>query len=77
MGSTSGIYIVSAACAEIIADVFMCPFEMIKVQMQTNSTSSPQTIRMALKDLLQRGSHHGHPLPVELTPCPPGETERG
>jgi solute carrier family 25 (mitochondrial phosphate transporter), member 3 len=31
----SVIYVASAATAEMIADVFMCPFEMIKVKIQT------------------------------------------
>ena len=28
-------FLVSSACAEVIADVFLCPFEALKVRMQT------------------------------------------
>jgi solute carrier family 25 (mitochondrial phosphate transporter), member 3 len=48
--SQSTIYVLSAASAEAIADVFMCPFEMIKVQMQTNP-HFPQSIRPAFLEL--------------------------
>ena len=46
-GSRSSlIYVISAASAEAIADVFMCPFEMIKAQMQTNP-NFPRTLKPA------------------------------
>jgi solute carrier family 25 phosphate transporter 3 len=36
----TAIYVVSAGCAEAIADVLMCPWEMLKVKIQTSSSSS-------------------------------------
>lgn len=36
------IYITSAGCAEAIADILMCPWETLKVQMQTTSTHHPR-----------------------------------
>ena len=44
------IYMVSAGCAEAIADVFMCPWEMLKVKVQTSQPceSFPTRFRPAL-----------------------------
>jgi solute carrier family 25 phosphate transporter 3 len=34
-------FLLSSACAELIADVFLCPFESIKVRMQTQTPDKP------------------------------------
>lgn len=35
------VYVSAAACAEIVADVFMCPWEMLKVKVQTAGVVAP------------------------------------
>lgn len=50
--TTASSYLLAAATAELIADVFMCPFETIKVKMQTDPTF-PRTILPALRLLLE------------------------
>lgn len=42
------IYIVSAACAEAIADVLMCPWEMLKIRTQTDP-NFPKTFLQGLR----------------------------
>lgn len=37
------IYLVSAGCAEAVADILMCPWETLKVQMQTSSSHQPSS----------------------------------
>jgi solute carrier family 25 phosphate transporter 3 len=49
----SAIYIVSAACAEAIADVLMCPWEMVKLKMQTSS-NFPTRLGPALVLMMQQ-----------------------
>jgi len=34
-------FLVSSACAEFIADIFLCPFESVKVRMQTATAEKP------------------------------------
>jgi len=48
------IYLTSSGMAEAVADVFMCPWEIIKVQMQTSTSSSPPRLGTALLSLLQQ-----------------------
>merc|ERR1711957_588829 len=39
-------FLVSSACAEVIADVMLCPFEALKVRMQTSGAGTfPKTAR--------------------------------
>jgi solute carrier family 25 phosphate transporter 3 len=33
-------FAVSSACAEVIADTFLCPFEAVKIRMQTDMTGA-------------------------------------
>ncbi len=47
------IYITAAGCAEAVADVLMCPWETLKVQMQTANQRSPQ-LMPAMTSLFQR-----------------------
>jgi solute carrier family 25 phosphate transporter 3 len=49
----SVIYVASAGCAEAIADVFMCPWEMLKVQVQT-SNQFPRRFGPALVAMMQQ-----------------------
>lgn len=53
--NTFWIHLISAASAEAIADVFMCPWEMIKVKMQT-SPQFPSRIGPAIATLLLQTS---------------------
>ena len=50
------IYMVSAGCAEAIADVFMCPWEMLKVKVQTAQPceSFPTRFRPALFAMIKQ-----------------------
>jgi len=50
----TAIYIVSGASAEAIADVFMCPWEMLKVKVQTSSSSFPARFGPALAAMIQQ-----------------------
>lgn len=68
MSHKSLIYVASAAIAEGIADIFMCPFEMIKVKMQTATIStsksssfpSGSTIK-AFQYMIQHRHEYGFP----------------
>lgn len=53
----TAIYIVSAGSAEAIADVLMCPWEMLKVKIQT-TTSTTTTTLLQQQHLLLRRHHH-------------------
>jgi solute carrier family 25 phosphate transporter 3 len=67
------VYVTAAASAEAIADIFMCPFEMLKVKMQTNitgssstlsrstSTSFPQKFLPALKEMIVNRKKYNFP----------------
>lgn len=46
------IFLLSSGCAEAVADVFMCPWEIIKVQMQTSQTNV--RLGSAIGSLVQR-----------------------
>jgi len=62
------IYIVSAGSAEAIADVFMCPWEMLKVKVQTSQSGSfPSQFRPALASMIQQRSNLNFPF-GSLTP---------
>jgi solute carrier family 25 phosphate transporter 3 len=56
----SVIYIASAGCAEAIADVLMCPWEMLKVQVQTSSRF-PNRFGPALMVMIQQQQMLGFP----------------
>jgi solute carrier family 25 (mitochondrial phosphate transporter), member 3 len=49
------VYVAAAATAEALADVLMCPFEMLKARMQgaSASTSFPQRMGPALREMLR------------------------
>jgi solute carrier family 25 phosphate transporter 3 len=62
------VYIVSAGSAEAIADVFMCPWEMLKVKVQTSQSGSfPSQFRPALTSMIQQRSNLNFPF-GSLTP---------
>ena len=64
----SVVYIVSAGSAEAIADVFMCPWEMLKVKVQTSQSGSfPSQFRPALASMVQHRSTLNFPF-GSLTP---------
>lgn len=47
-------FLVSSACAEVIADTFLCPFEAIKVRMQTDMTGKfPRSFGAAWSHVMQ------------------------
>lgn len=49
------IYMVSAGSAEAIADIFMCPWEMLKVKVQTSQSGTfPSRFRPALISMIQQ-----------------------
>jgi solute carrier family 25 phosphate transporter 3 len=54
------VYVTAAASAELIADIFMCPFEMCRVQMQTNP-HFPQRIVPGLRHLYRHRAKYGFP----------------
>lgn len=56
----SAIYIASAGCAEAIADILMCPWEMLKVQVQT-SPNFPNRFGPALAEMIQQRHSLGFP----------------
>jgi solute carrier family 25 (mitochondrial phosphate transporter), member 3 len=49
-------YMLSSACAEVIADVFLCPWESLKVRMQT-SPGFPKSFFPAVAELQKEGRH--------------------
>jgi solute carrier family 25 (mitochondrial phosphate transporter), member 3 len=67
------IYVTAAASAEAIADIFMCPFEMLKVKMQTSvagkskslfqsaSTSFPNEFVPALREMIVNRKKYNFP----------------
>jgi len=57
----SAVYAVSAGCAEAIADVLMCPWEMLKVQVQTNPNKFPHKMGPALRTMVARRHELGFP----------------
>lgn len=62
------IYIVSAGSAEAIADIFMCPWEMLKVKVQTSQPGTfPSQFRPALATMIQQRSNLNFPF-GSLTP---------
>ena len=62
------IYMVSAGSAEAIADVFMCPWEMLKVKVQTSQPGSfPSRFHPALVSMIQHRSILNFPF-GSLTP---------
>ena len=47
-------YAVSSACAEVIADIFLCPWEATKVRMQTSKPGTfPETLAPAFNKILK------------------------
>jgi solute carrier family 25 phosphate transporter 3 len=47
-------FLVASACAEVIADTFLCPFEAIKVRMQTDMTGTfPRSFGSAWNHVMQ------------------------
>lgn len=62
------VYIVSAGSAEAIADIFMCPWEMLKVKVQTSKPGSfPSNFRPALESMIQQRTNLNFPF-GSLTP---------
>lgn len=62
------VYIVSAGSAEAIADIFMCPWEMLKVKVQTSKPGSfPSNFRPALESMIQQRKNLNFPF-GSLTP---------
>lgn len=56
------VYMVSAGSAEAIADIFMCPWEMLKVKVQTSQPGSfPSQFRPALATMVQQRSNLNFP----------------
>lgn len=56
------VYMVSAGSAEAIADIFMCPWEMLKVKVQTSQPGSfPSQFRPALAMMIQQRSSLNFP----------------
>jgi solute carrier family 25 phosphate transporter 3 len=46
------IYLAGSASAEFVADIFLCPMEMVKVKVQTSETGTfPVKLRPALKEM--------------------------
>lgn len=53
-------YIISSACAEIIADAFLCPWEALKVRMQTSKPGSfPTTLVSGFNTILKNEGVNG------------------
>lgn len=49
-----GIWLLASASAELVADVFLCPFEMIKVKMQTSKANSfPTKLGPSIKYMIE------------------------
>ncbi|KAG7359104.1 mitochondrial carrier protein [Nitzschia inconspicua] len=56
------IYMISAGCAEAVADVLMCPWEMLKVKLQTSHFGEfPSHFRPALATMIRRRREYGFP----------------
>lgn len=62
------VYIVSAGSAEAVADILMCPWEMLKVKIQTSQPGSfPSNFRPALESMIQQRKKLNFPF-GSLTP---------
>lgn len=62
------VYVVSAGSAEAIADIFMCPWEMLKVKVQTSKSGSfPSEFRPALQSMIHQRRNLNFPF-GSLTP---------
>jgi solute carrier family 25 phosphate transporter 3 len=57
---SAAIYMLSAASAEAVADILMCPWEMIKVRMQTDARF-PQSTSGAVREMWQHRRHYAFP----------------
>jgi solute carrier family 25 phosphate transporter 3 len=56
------LYVASAASAEAIADVLMCPWEMIRVRVQTSPKGTfPVKLRPALREMLRHRELYNFP----------------
>jgi solute carrier family 25 (mitochondrial phosphate transporter), member 3 len=56
------VFMVSAGCAEAVADVLMCPWEMLKVKMQTSHFGEfPAHFRPALATMIRHRREFGFP----------------
>ena len=62
----NAIYIVSAFCAEAIADVLMCPWEMLKVQVQTSVSKTTSTTKNVLSEPTRSNNNKHYKLSQEL-----------
>jgi len=53
-------FLVSSACAEVIADVLLCPFEALKVRMQTSDAGTfPETAREGWPKIMEAEGWNG------------------
>lgn len=53
-------YALSSACAEFIADCFLCPWEAVKVRMQTSAPGTfPTTFYPAFRQIMQNEGYNG------------------
>lgn len=58
----SFIYIVSAATAEACADILMCPWEMVRVRIQTSPPGTfPQHLAPALREMIAHRQYYRFP----------------
>lgn len=54
------VYVTAAATAEVVADIFMCPWEMIRVRMQTDP-KFPKRLRPAIGEMLHNQNLYNFP----------------
>jgi solute carrier family 25 phosphate transporter 3 len=57
------VYLGAAASAEFIADLFLCPFEAIKVRMQTTLPPYASSLREGWGKIVQKEGFGGYVFP--------------
>lgn len=54
------IFLAASASAEFIADIFLCPFEAVKVRMQTSLPPFANTMREGISKVVQKEGYAGY-----------------
>lgn len=60
------VYLGASASAEFLADIFLCPFEAIKVRMQTENPPFARTMREGISKVVKKEGFGGYVEPFVL-----------
>lgn len=63
------VYLGASASAEFIADMFLCPFEAVKVRMQTEIPPFAKTMREGLGKIVKTEGYGGYVLSPSFYCC--------